>query len=81
VELITRKGGFITALELRKSSRAYTSADDAETALDKLAAAGVAIWGDKHPAKKGGRPTRVFYLREAVPVTETPSQNSDLEVS
>jgi hypothetical protein len=81
IQLITEKGGCITSNALCKSSRAYKSSNEAEAALDELADLGHGSWRVKHQGMRGGRPTRVFHLHEAVPVTETHPQSSESEVS
>ena len=44
VELIQRKGGSVTARALMRSSRQWATANDAEAALDDLAAARYGRW-------------------------------------
>lgn len=62
VELINRKGGRVTARQLRQSMRRFRdSALGAEQALDELVAAGVGTWEPTPPGQRG-QPTRVFRL-------------------
>jgi hypothetical protein len=77
VELIERKGGSISARQLRQSMREFRdSTEAAEAALDTLAKAGLGSWETTGPADDGGRPTRIFKL--STPSTSTePSQTLD----
>lgn len=63
VEVVTRRGGSVTAREIWKNNkRRYATADHAEAALDGLVKAGLGTWEDVPPGPKGGRPTRRFRL-------------------
>ena len=74
VELIERKGGSITARQLRQSMREFRdSTEAAEAALDTLAKAGSGTWETIGPADDGGRPTRIFKLSTLSTSTQ-PSQ-------
>ncbi len=81
VELIQRKGGRITANDLRRCSRRFATSDEAEKCLDELATAGAGVWETSEHGRAGGRPTRVFRLRMDVSVTETPKSSKKTEVS
>jgi hypothetical protein len=61
---IRARGGAVTANELRRSGhRAYRGRpEEAEAALERLAAAGVGEWVWVEPSPRGGRPTRRFRL-------------------
>jgi Protein of unknown function (DUF3987)/Bifunctional DNA primase/polymerase, N-terminal len=74
IELIQRRGGSLTVRELQQSRRLYNTADEAEAALTDLVKAGVGTWASREPTAKGGRPTRVFRLKESPPVYETPKK-------
>jgi hypothetical protein len=71
VELIKRKGGEITARELMRSSRRFTTAAEAEGALDDLSRAGRGQWIPVQPGPQGGKPTRIFRLADSADVDET----------
>ena len=73
VEMIESRGGSVTARDVFKSSRRYSSTSDAESVLDSLAKAGVGHWEHPKPGPSGGRPTRHFVLTTCVPETNTPS--------
>jgi hypothetical protein len=75
VDLVQRRGGRITARELRQCCRRYRdSTDEAEAALNALVKAGVGQWEPIPPSPdEGGRPTRVFRLA-SVYVYETPTK-------
>jgi hypothetical protein len=63
VELIGRKGGRITARELRQSCRQFRGNTDAAwLALNDLVKARLGAWASASTAPKGGRPTQVFYM-------------------
>jgi hypothetical protein len=68
-----RKGGSVTAREVRQGCRWLKEAGAAEAALDELVRAGRGVWQDAPSAANGGRPTRVFVLPTAPPVYETPT--------
>ena len=70
VELIGRKGGRITARQLRQSMRCFRdNASGAEQALNELVAAGVGTW-EPSPSGERGQPTRWFRLSTASTSTE-----------
>jgi hypothetical protein len=71
LDLIRRKGGRLTSRDLKASSRRFTSAEEAEAALQVFVQDGLGTWEFIPPGDKGGRPTRVFQLLESVCVTET----------
>lgn len=71
VERIQRKGRPVTARDLMRSSRKWETATEAEAALNDLVTAKFGQWVDQPPSEKGGRPTRVFKLAEAVDVDTT----------
>ncbi|HOA62715.1 MAG TPA: DUF3987 domain-containing protein [Bacillota bacterium] len=73
VEMIESRGGSVTVRDVFKASRRYSSASDAESALDSLAKAGVGHWEHPKPGPSGGRPTRQFVLTTCAPETNTPS--------
>ena len=76
IELIERKGGTITARQLRQSMREFRdSTEAAEAALDTLAKVGSGKWEASSTADDGGRPTRIFRLSTLSTSTE-PSQNT-----
>ena len=61
VDWIVRKGGSVTAREVQQGHRQFRTADDAETALNELATAGIGRW-EPSPAGKRGQRTRRFVL-------------------
>ncbi len=67
LELIQRKGGSITARELKESTRRYREAGAAQDALDGLVHDGLGEWFSTTPGPEGGRPSRRFRLLAAVP--------------
>lgn len=62
VELVQRHGGNVSARELMRSRKECTTCEIAETALNRLAQAGIGQWKSTPPTGKGGRPTRRFIL-------------------
>ena len=72
VEFIRRRGGSITANELRRRSRQFKTSEEAEKLLDSLFRSGVGVWETPDHGDAGGRPTRVFRLSDSVSVSETP---------
>ena len=75
-ELIERKGGTITARQLRQSMREFRdSTEAAEAALEILTKAGLGKWEASSTADDGGRPTRIFRLSTLSTSTE-PSENT-----
>jgi len=64
---IQPRGGAVTARELQQygPARYRGSSEDAEAALDQLAASGAGTWESVNPGDKGGRPTRRFCLSGA----------------
>jgi hypothetical protein len=79
-ELIQRKGEGITVRELMHASRRYrASADDAESALEQLVKAGVAIRDDAASSAAGGRPI-VRYRLVSGNGNTTPENAEEIEV-
>jgi len=69
VELISRKGGSITANDLRRRSRHFATTEDAEEFLVGLVKAGAGTWVEvQHEG--AGRPTQEFHLSESVSVSQ-----------
>lgn len=63
IELIAGRGGQITTRDLQASNRKlYKRSNDAKTALDDLAKAGMGQWEYLPIGQKGGRPSRIFKL-------------------
>ena len=62
----------MTPRDLMRSSRKWATADEAEAALNQLAAVGYGQWTEQPTSTKGGRPTRVFVLVDSVDVDTTP---------
>lgn len=71
VELISRRGGKITANDLRRRSRHFADSEAAELYLTALVGAGFGSWGPVSTSDEGGRPTREFALSDLVSVSET----------
>ena len=71
IEWIERKGGSVTAREVQQGHRRYKTAQDAEAALEELAAGGLGYW-ESSPTGQRGHPTRRFIL----PVVSTVYGNS-----
>ena len=57
IEWIERKGGSVTAREVQQGHRRYKTAQDAEAALEELAAGGLGYW-ESSPTGQRGHPTR-----------------------
>ncbi len=76
VELIQRKGGSVTRRELMRSSRMFTTAADAEAALDELTQAGIGHWEQVPPGPKGGKPSKRFVLADTDGIDDSPRQSS-----
>ncbi|MHC4405915.1 MAG: hypothetical protein ACYTG0_40250, partial [Planctomycetota bacterium] len=72
LEYIARQGGRITANDLRRRSRAFSTNEEAESFLRDLVADGRGIWDETETTPEGGRPTRYFRLTDRVSVSETP---------
>lgn len=83
LDLVRRRGGRITANDLRRRSRRIETTEDAERVLGSLVDAGLGYWEDQPPGEVGGRPTRTFVLQDAdsVSVSETPKTPEENEVS
>ncbi len=62
IELIDRKGGSVTPRELMRSSRQWSTAEDAEAALVELVRTKLGQWVTRPRSGQGGRPTRAFVL-------------------
>lgn len=73
VELIARRGGSITARDLRRGKRRFRTTEAAAAALAALVQAGHGAWSSVETGVEGGRPTRTFRLRDA---DETPGVSS-----
>ena len=72
VDLIRRRGGKITANDLRRRSRHLATSEDADRLLRLLVDAGLGSWEDQAPGTAGGRPTRIFSLSESPTVYPYP---------
>jgi hypothetical protein len=81
LDLIRRRGGTITANDLRRRSRLFATSEDAERFLDGLVKAGYGSWRDAGQGEAGGRPTREFTLSDVVSVSETQKPSENEEVS
>ena len=81
VELIERRGGSITANDLRRRSRHFDFTEDAEQFLDGLVKAGIGVWDTPDHGEAGGRPTREFVLSNLVSVSETQKHTENNRVS
>ena len=75
IEWIERKGGRITARQVQQGHRRYKTAQDAEAALEELAAGGLGYW-ESSPTGQRGHPTRRFIL-PAVSTVYGNSENTD----
>jgi hypothetical protein len=71
VELIERRGGTITANDLRRRSRLFVTSEDADKFLDELVKSGIGTWHNVEHGDAGGRPTREFRLASGVSASET----------
>ncbi len=58
LEWIEVKGGAVTTRDLHRSLRRYSTAEDAESALNELHKAGLGQWEMSPAGEKGGRATR-----------------------
>jgi hypothetical protein len=65
VELIRQHGGTVTVRDLMRACRRFQTADDAEAALQGLAADSLGQWVNEPPGPAGGHPVRRFELRRA----------------
>jgi hypothetical protein len=75
IDYIRSHGGKMTARILHKSNRSrYTSPEAAEATLDDLVKAGCGEWS---PTGEGGRPSRIFSLREHTPHPKSPKSSTD----
>jgi len=73
VEWIEGKGDRLTARELARGPRRYRiDPDRAEADLQQLVDGGLGTWADLPPTEQGGRPTRVFCLKNLRAGDETP---------
>jgi len=81
VEFIRRRGGAITANDLRRRSRQFRTSEEAERVLDDLVRSGAGVWDTPEHGDAGGRPTRVFRLSDSVSVSETQKTTTPGEVS
>jgi hypothetical protein len=73
VELIERKGGQVSVRDVMRSSRLYTTADDAEQALDELVKQAIAARDPIGSTPRGGQPHVVYRLVDTVDVDTTPT--------
>lgn len=80
VELISRRGGTITANDLRRRSRHFATNEDAELFLDGLVKGGVGTWAEAQH-EGAGRPTREFHLSTGVSVSEIPGNPQETAIS
>jgi hypothetical protein len=80
LELIQRHDGQITANDLRRRTRRFATSDEADRFLNELVRESLGRWNDSTPRPVGGRPTRVFKLRDSVSVSETPEFSGNDEV-
>jgi hypothetical protein len=71
--LVKRKGGLVTSRELMRGSRRFTTAADADAALDSLRRAGYGTWVNVPPGPSGGKPTREFQLTMGADIDNTPT--------
>jgi hypothetical protein len=64
-ERVLAKGGHITPRELMRTSNAYSgSSEEAEKALQGLVNIGWGKWDNPPPGADGGRPSKIFVLKE-----------------
>jgi hypothetical protein len=80
VELISRKGGAITANDLRRRSRHFATTEDAELFLGGLVKGGVGTWVEVQH-ERAGRPTQEFHLSASVSVSEIPGNPKETAIS
>ena len=67
LELISRKGGALTARDIQRSApKSYPNAESAERALCQLVNSNRGHWVDKPTSSKGGQPTRIFQLGDRI---------------
>jgi len=71
IEWIERRGGSVTAREVQQGHRQYSTAEEANAALDQLVKAGAGQWTPT-PAGQPGQPTRHFVLSAASTVYGNP---------
>ena len=70
LDWVQRRGGRATAREAGQNLQAIENSDVADLAMGRLVAAGLGRWEDKPPGPRGGRPSRVFVLTDAPPLTK-----------
>jgi len=76
IQLISRRGGTVTARELCQYHRAIKNTAEADVCLQELVELGWGKWTQRLTSEKGGRPTRIFTLD----VCETPVGLEDFKV-
>ena len=77
VEWIERRGGGVSVRDLTHSLHRYRNQpDEAKGALDALEQAGFGRWTHPAPGPNGGRPSALFVLNSAEPVTKNPAGDS-----
>jgi hypothetical protein len=79
-EQIHRMGGRTSIRDLMRSSRRYNKAEIAESALAALVRNDSGRWETVLPGPKGGHPTRVFQLTDAVDADTTLENSGNDEV-
>jgi hypothetical protein len=72
LEWVARRGGTTTIRETQQSCRWLKEPGAAAAALEGLVQAGLGNWQDSSSTTKGGRPTRVFVLRQRVNMSTKP---------
>jgi hypothetical protein len=73
IEWIARKGGTVTARDVRRGCWWLRGSGLAEAALEELVKAGRGSWQNTTPTTKGGRPARVFVLRQHATASTKPT--------
>jgi hypothetical protein len=84
LEWVQRKGGTVTARDVQRSLRRYSTAEAAEAALAELVKAGAGQWVDLPPTNQGGRPTCAFRLADTADTDTTlakPGENGVVSAS
>lgn len=73
-EYLRQRGGTISARDLARGPRRYRhDVDRADAELQRLVTGGLGIWVDQPSTEQGGRPTRVFCLKNLLAGDETPA--------
>lgn len=74
IDFIERKGGIVTAREVKQGNRRFESTADAEAALEQLVKAGFGHWELIPTTPRGGRVSRRFVLSTSTQPARNPER-------